>query len=119
MTEIVVHSPGSEDEVVVRDRVLTCVDATAVGIYPRDLGEHDQRVSLTPEDQPDWLGNVRRAKRGGSDLVQKGLKQMVVVAVDQQHIDGRVLQGARREEPPKSTPDDDDLGPSWRLQYRS
>jgi hypothetical protein len=44
---------------------------------------------------------------------------MVVIAVDEEHVHGRALERTGCEQPAEPTADDDDLGPSWRLQQIS
>ena len=55
----------------------------------RDHEEHG-RVALTPKDATDRLGDLGGGERGGRDLVEQRLEQVVVVPVD----DGDPTAGA-------------------------
>jgi predicted metalloprotease with PDZ domain len=60
-----------------------------------DLAHPDLGVPLPLEDMAQRTGNVARRQRGRRDLVQQGLKQMEVAAVDQCYGGTRVAQRAR------------------------
>jgi hypothetical protein len=47
-------------------------------------------------DAPDRLGDLARRQRGGGNLVQQGLEQVVIAAVDHRHAQGRAAQSARQ-----------------------
>jgi hypothetical protein len=51
-------------------------------VDPRHFREHDPDISLFTEDAANGRRNISRRKRGSCDLIEQGLKQMVVVAVD-------------------------------------
>src|SRR5262249_61760966 len=82
-----------------------------------DLPEHHPSVLRITQDGADRLGDVRRPERRGCDLVKQRLKQMIVVAVDDQHVGGRAGQRPRSEQAAEPTTDDDDLRSAVPRQY--
>src|SRR5215472_3852543 len=61
------------------------------------------------QDGPDRLGNIGRRQRRGRDLIEKRLKQVVVVAVDDGDLDGRARQRSGGLEPGKACADNHDM----------
>ena len=53
-------------------------------------------------------GNFARRQRAGRDLVQQRLKGVIIVAINQRHLDGSGLQGLCGPEVAKPTAHDDD-----------
>ena len=119
MTEIIVHRARGQDQVVVGNRVLAGIHTLRGGIDARDLRHHHQGVGLATQDESDRLSNVRRSQGRRGHLVEKRLKEMVVAAVDEQHVHCRVLEGTGSEKPTETTPDDHDLGSPCHLQQMS
>ena len=69
---------------------------------------------LVSKNSPYRLRNIGWRERGGRDLVQKRLKQMVIVAVDHGHIDRGLRQRARRFEPAEAGADNNHM---WSLAH--
>ncbi len=87
MTETGVLRSGREDQVIV---TLRCAEA-CLDLARRDtdhLVEEHCGVLLMPQDDPDRLGDIGRRQYGGRDPVQARLKQVIIVAVDHDDIDG-------------------------------
>jgi len=109
VTEVVIDGARCEHQVVVAHADAIGDDAAAREIDRVDLREHHPGVLLVAQDGPDRLSDVRRRERRGRDLVEQGLKEMVVVAVDDQHIGGRAGQRPRGEQAAEATTHDDNL----------
>jgi hypothetical protein len=80
------------------------------GIDAGDIGHQHRCIVLLPQDMPDRPGNLRRRQRSGRDLIEQRLKAVVVLPIDQGHVDGRARQCLRRHEAAEARADDDDLG---------
>jgi len=53
--------------------------------------------------------DVGRVQRGGRDLVKEGLEEMVIAAVQERHLDGRLAERAGRGQASEPTSNDDDM----------
>jgi len=89
VTEVVVDGARREHQVVVADGDAIGNDPSRREIDRLDLRQHHPRVLLIAQDGADRLGDIRRPEGRRRDLVEQGLKEMVVVAVDDQHVGGR------------------------------
>ena len=109
MAEIGVARAGREDQRVVGQRVAVIeqhalvrrVDAGHGGEQGRDLGPAAQQIA----DRP---GDLRGRQRGGGDLVEQRLEQMMVAPVDQRDADRRAGQAEGRLQPAETGADDHD-----------
>jgi hypothetical protein len=119
VAEIVIDGPGRQDQVVVGHRLIPGVDTPGLGIDSRDLGQHDKDISLVAQNGADGLRDVGGRKRRGGHLVQKWLKQMVVIAIDYQHFRRRMPQCAGGEQSAETAANNEHTGPAWRPQYQS
>ena len=70
---------------------------------------HDLDVFVFGENGADWRGNVGRRERGGGDLVEEGLEEVVVSLVDDRDPNGQLRQSAYCVQPAETSPDDDDV----------
>src|SRR5437762_10223800 len=108
MAEIGMARAGSENQRVIGDSVaileqhalFVCVDAVHTGEQRRDLLAVAQEMA----DRP---GDFGGGERGGRDLIQQRLEQMMVAAVDQRDLDGCALQAEGCFQPAKAGADDD------------
>ncbi len=108
MAEVVVDRPGCQHQVVVGHRETRGCQAVVRKIDAGHLGQHDARVGLGAQDGAHRLGDVRRGERGGGDLVKQWLEQVVVVAVDDQHLGRRAAQRLGSKEPAEAAADNND-----------
>ena len=106
--EIVIDRAGREDQVVVGNPFLAGVQAARGELDAPHLAQHHARVLLVAQHGADRLGDVGGRQRRGGHLVKQRLKQVIVVAVDDQHLDRRARQRARREQPAETAAHDDD-----------
>ena len=64
-------------------------------------------VPALAQEVPDRPGDLRRRERGGRDLIEKRLKQMMIAAVDEGDADRRAGEPMNGFEPAESGADDD------------
>lgn len=60
------------------------------------------RVALVAQHGADRICNVARVERGGGDLIQQGLEEVVVAAIDDDHVHvgaAEIARGAEAGEP--------------------
>ena len=100
---------GGEDEPVERDRgPLRSEKRSRFPIDTDGLGHAESDVRLLVKHAPDRVGDLLGLERARRDLVQQGLEQVVVRAVDERDLDGRAGQRLRETEAPEPRPDADD-----------
>ncbi len=71
-----------------------------------DLGHAELQVLLVPQDGAHGIGDLARRQAGGGDLVQEGLKQVIIAPIHQHHLDARSAQSLRGSQPAKAGPHD-------------
>src|ERR1700678_4078054 len=97
MSKVVMLRSRRQNQIVIVDR-----DALPVGvideypplmfIYPSHLRQDNGQIAVVPEYASDGGRNLCRRQNGGRNLIEKRLKQMMIVAVDQDNLDRRVLK---------------------------
>ena len=87
MTKIAVTSAGRQDQVVIGDRLIVHEHKPRLYIYACHLSQHHVRVFLLPEYAANGCADISRGYPGCRDLVQEGLKQVMVIAVNHRHLD--------------------------------
>ena len=80
-------SAGRQDQVVVGDGLIVHEHKPLLYIHACHLPQHHFRVFLLPEYAADGCADISRGDPGGRDLVQEGLKQVMVIAVNHCHMD--------------------------------
>ena len=81
---------GREDQVVVGEVAVIHEQEPAAGdVDAAHTGEQHVAVRLAPHRRADRRADVGRRKRGGRDLVEERLKDVVVPPVDDRHRDRR------------------------------
>ena len=109
VAEVGVRGAARDEQIVVgnlRDRPATTMRA-AVSM-PQHLAHVHGDVALVAQDVAQRRGDRRRREPGGGHLVEQGLEQMMVAAIDQRDLDRRALELAHGPEPGESAADDDD-----------
>ena len=104
VAEVRVRRARRHDQVIVGDRAVGEDDGPGRDVDGRGLGQDDLDVLLAPEDPADRRGDVARVQRGRRHLVEQGLEQVMVVAVDQDHPDRRPRSARAAFSPPKPAP---------------
>src|SRR5690606_12140300 len=117
--EVVVDGSGSEHQIVVRHGSLADVYGLLLERDTVHLAEDDERVALSAEDHADRLRDIGRSERGACHLIEQRLEQVIVVAIDDDQLDGRAAQGARRPQAPEAASDDDHTGLSLARAHES
>ncbi len=116
VTEVGVRGAGSEHEVVVVEacaagqRHVPRVDVDADYLIHQHLG-----IALMAQDGADGLGNVGGRQHRQRHLIEQGLEEVMIAAVDQGYIDGQVRQPGGGVQAGKASADDDHAGPAARL----
>jgi len=106
--------------IIALGRSKSGLDPTPCYVHPGHLIEQDGGVLLVAQNGADRLGDIGGRQCRGRDLVQERLEEVVIVAVDHRHLDGRPGQLARRFESAEAGADDNDalenggLGPLHR-----
>ena len=106
MTEIIMSRARGEDQCVIGHGAAVIeqyvlghsIDAIDVGEQRRDIGPVAQQIA----DRP---GDFRCCKRGGCDLIEQRLEQMVVAPVDQRDLHRRAGETERRLQPAETSAD--------------
>ena len=99
---------GDDQRVVFEGGAVGERDAPRLRIDVDDFTHQDAGVLLAAQHGAQRRGDLAGGQRAGRALVQQRLKQVVIAAVDQRHVDGRGLQSPNREEAAEATADDDD-----------
>jgi hypothetical protein len=82
-----------EHERVVGEGLAVDVDLLAFRIDVINLAQENGDVPVPPQDSPDRLGDLAGRQHGGGHLVQQGLEEVVVAAVDHRYAQGHAPQG--------------------------
>src|SRR5438128_12271119 len=92
-----------EDQRVVADLTPIENEAPPGEIQSLDLGEEHRDVPGVSQDGPEWRRDVGRVERRGRDLIEQGLKQVVVAPVEQGDPHRPAREGPRGVEPAEAT----------------
>src|SRR6185437_158509 len=65
------------------------------GQYLSHLSKQHLYIRVTAHQPPYWFGNVGGRQRGGGNLIQQGLEQLIIVLIDQGDADGSSTETAR------------------------
>lgn len=107
MAEITVRRTGGDNEVVVADvRTVLQENCAALHVDPRGLGHHHGEVVLAAQDMTYRCSDRRRGQPRGSDLIEQGLKQVVVAAVQQRDAYLRTGKPPGRRQPAEAAAED-------------
>ncbi len=101
-----------QDEVVVADFAALDLEAAPGRIYSAHSPQAELDVGIAVQDAPHRVGDLAWLQTGSGHLIQQRLEQMVVVLVDQQHIQRLAAELPGRVQPTKARADDDHLRPS-------
>ena len=110
MSEVGVGGAGGEDEVVVLGAAAVEADEPFGEVDGADLGEDDAVVGDPAEDAADGAGDVGGGEGGGGDLVEEGLEEVVVAAVDEGDADGCLGEALGGGDAGEAAADDVDAG---------
>ena len=94
MTKVGMGCSGGEHQEVVGQGFLAAVNQPCARVNGRDFCHAYREVGLAREDGANGSGDVSGGQRGRGHLVQQGLEQVMVVAVDQGDLHLRLRQVA-------------------------
>src|SRR5580704_14354448 len=112
MAEVAVCSTRGEDEVVIRERNIAAVSVSCIYtllflVYPRHLAHDNQSIPLISKDPTDRRSNLTGGEHCCRHLIEQWLKQVVVGAVDQDHLRRCLPEGLRGSQSSKTAANDD------------
>ena len=110
MAEVAVRRTARDDQEVVLDAAGRRLDRVRRRVERAHLVPEHGDVLLRPQDLPQRRRDVGRGECGGRDLVEERLEQVMVAAVDQDHVDVSPREGAHRPQPAEAAADDDHTG---------
>src|SRR5690606_21786526 len=98
--EIIGARPGGDDEIVEPElAALSELDHAASEVDADGLVEEDRSVLLLREHAADRHGDGARREPRGRHLIEEWLKEVVVLAIDERHVDARSPERPREREP--------------------
>ena len=107
MIEVRVPRPGRDDQVIVRDfHPAVGDDDPCRHVHPLHLGHQHGGVALARKQPPDRRRDVGGRERGGRDLIEQRLEEMVVGAVEHRELDVGAPEGTGRVQSSESAADD-------------
>ena len=107
MAEIGVARAGGEHQRVVRHRVAVVEQhGMAVGIDSGDCGKQRRHLLASTQQMANRPGDFGRGERGGRDLIEQRLEQMMVAAVDQGDLHRRTGKPEGALQPTETGADD-------------
>jgi hypothetical protein len=110
VAEIGMRCAGSDDQDVVRHFAVRKHDVPPRGVDPPNVGEQHLDVFLPPQDPADRRRDIAGRQGGHRDLVEQRLKDVMVAAIEDRHVDRLPPERPGSIEPSEASPDDDDTG---------
>ncbi len=115
VAEVALSGTRSQDQVVVGDRYIQPIrrsgdDAALLLLHAGYFSEEHRRVPLSPDELAERRGDLPRGKDGDRHLVEQGLKDVVVVPVDQNDLRRRATESLDGSQATKASTDNDN---SW------
>jgi len=104
----------SEYEEIVGDGSAAGIEAALRQVDAGHLDHAKIEILLAPENGANRLGDLLGLEAGGRDLIQQRLKQMVVVAIEKNDLNGRAAERARDSQAAEARADNDDYPVSFR-----
>src|ERR1700757_4776584 len=106
--EVTVTGAGGYDQVVISDRHILPVgvtddDALLILVHSCNLTQDHRGVLLGSENPPDRKANLTGGQNRRGHLIEQGLEQVVIRAIDQGDFRGRILESLGSGESAKAT----------------
>ena len=116
IAEVVVDTAACQDDIVIGKLVATgqAYDLT-FEVHALDPGLPEAHVRRAAEDGSKRIGDIAWVQQPSGDLVQQRREQMVIVLVEEGHVDRSAIELASAGQAAEPGPHDDDL----RLRHRS
>ena len=108
VAEVAMACPGREHQEVIADVLAVHDDVFVCAINGRDGPQQHPGVALAPDQASNRPGDIGRRQTGRRHLVEQGLKEVVVLAVDQGDVRWRPGKPLRDCQSGKAGADDDD-----------
>ncbi|GAB3102392.1 hypothetical protein GCM10027159_28190 [Lysobacter terrae] len=99
----------NQQEVVAEHLAAGERERMRIGIDADDLAEPHFHIALVAQDVPQRRGDIWRRQARGRDLVQQGLKEMVIASIDQGDTHVVPGQGPCRPQTGETAADDHDV----------
>src|SRR4029453_18091743 len=109
VSEVRVPGSGRDDEIVVREPPVGQQELPASPVDPDGVGEENRGVRLPPQDRADGIGDVSRRESRRRHLVEQGLEEVMVAAVDERDADRDVVERPDDIQPAESGSHDNDV----------
>jgi hypothetical protein len=90
--EVGVRRAARDEQIVVVELAAASDDAPGFDVDALYLAHEHGDIALLAQDVAQRRGDRGRGEAGCGDLVQQGLEQVVILAIDQRDVDGRVAQ---------------------------
>ena len=106
--KVAVRRPGRYDQAIVRDPPILSIDDPAHAIDGIDIGKNDGRVGLFAQYAADRRSDVGGREACGRHLIQKRLKQVVIVPIDHDDVGRRLRERLGSRQSAETCADDGD-----------
>ena len=109
---------GRHDQIVVR-QALAAIEYQLFGggVNPVDVGQQHPEADLLAQDPADRRGDIAWGQSRRGHLVQKRLKDVVIVTIDDRHLAGDLAQPPRRGQAGKPAANNHNLGEGGHVLY--
>src|SRR5207245_5052635 len=109
MSEVRMGGAGGDDEIVVGHLAVRELHDPALDIDGRRLAENHIRIFLTGYNGADRIRDIARIQRRSRHLIQQGLKEVEIAAIDDRHPRRRALQRFGGIQSAEAAAEDDDV----------
>src|SRR5262249_11667050 len=110
VTEIGMGGPGRDHQVIVGNLERIRANDACRGVDAAPLRHQHRRIRVAAEDMADRPGDVGGREGRGRDLIEQGLKAVMVLLVDDGHVDRRTHERLGGLDAAEAGTHDDDLG---------
>ena len=104
-----------DDQVVVTDFAVTQDHLAHEPVDRFSLAQNDFAVRLAPQDSPNRPGDITRTECSGRNLVEQGLEQVMVSAIDQRYPHRPIAERTRRGQAAEPAANDHNV---WKTHRR-
>ena len=109
MSKVRVSSTGGDDQVVVEKFIRVELNLATLKVDARCLSQQHGNILVFPENMADRIGNFTGRKCGGSNLIEKRLKCVVIAAINESNTNVCFGKRARSIKPAEARTDDHDM----------
>jgi hypothetical protein len=98
---------GEQQRVVLDAAAVGEHHGTLVGHHGSHFAQAHFRIALPTQNMAQGGSNIRGGKPGSGNLIEQGLEQVMIAAVDQRHAKAWIVELSRGPEAREATADDD------------